>query len=55
VPYRIGQQVQVVAGAFDGLVATILSLEEKDRLTVLLNMMSRQVKAHLDGAQVMPL
>jgi transcriptional antiterminator RfaH len=55
VPYRIGQQVQVVAGPCDGLVATILSLDEKDRITVLLDLMSRRVKTHLDSAQVMPL
>jgi transcriptional antiterminator RfaH len=55
VPYRIGQQVQVVAGPCDGLVATILSLDERDRVTVLLDLMSRRVKAHLDSAQVMPL
>jgi transcriptional antiterminator RfaH len=54
-PYRIGQQVQIVAGPCDGLVATILSLDEKDRITVLLDLMSRRVKAHLDSAQVMPL
>jgi transcription elongation factor/antiterminator RfaH len=55
VPYRIGQQVQVVAGPCDGLVATILSLDEKDRITVLLELMSRQVKTELDSAQVMAL
>jgi transcriptional antiterminator RfaH len=55
VPYQIGQQVQVVAGSCDGFVATILSLDEKDRVTVLLDLMSRRVKAHLDTTQVMPL
>ena len=55
VPYQIGQQVQVVVGPFEGLVATILSLDEKNRVTVLLDLMNRRVKAHLDGAQVMPL
>jgi serine/threonine protein kinase len=28
--------------------------KDGDRLTVLLDLMSRRVKAHLDGAQVMP-
>jgi transcriptional antiterminator RfaH len=55
VPYHVGQQVRVVAGAFDGIVATILDLDEKDRLTVLLDMMSRPVKARLTSRQVMPL
>jgi transcriptional antiterminator RfaH len=55
VPYRIGQQVQVVAGPCDGLVATILSLDEKGRITALLDLMSRQVRAQLDSTQVMAL
>ena len=54
VPYQVGQQVQVVAGVFDGLVATIITLEERDRLTVLLDLMSRPIKVHVEGAQVMP-
>ena len=55
VPYLVGQQVRVVAGAFDGIVATILDLDEKDRLTVLLDIMSRPVKARLTSQQVTPL
>ena len=55
VPYVVGQQVRVVAGAFDGIVATILNLDEKDRLTVLTDMMGRPIKAHLTSHQVMPL
>jgi transcriptional antiterminator RfaH len=51
-PYQVGQQVQVVAGGFDGIVATILSLEEKDRLTVLLDLLGRPIKVRLDGTQV---
>ena len=52
VPYQVGQQVRVVAGGFDDVVATILSLDEKDRLTVLLDLLGRPVKVHLDGTQV---
>src|SRR5262245_47364025 len=55
VPYQIGQQVQVVAGPCDGLVATILSLDEKGRISVLLDLMSRRVKTDLDSAQLMAL
>lgn len=55
VPYVVGQQVQVTSGPFDGTIATILALEEKDRLTVLLDLMSRRVKVRLEGAQVAPL
>jgi transcriptional antiterminator RfaH len=27
-PYRVGQQVQIAAGPFDGLVATIIEMDE---------------------------
>ncbi len=52
VPYQVGQQVRVVAGAFDGIVATILDLAEKDRLTVLLDLLGGPTKVRLDGTQV---
>jgi transcription antitermination factor NusG len=52
VPYQVGQQVRVVAGAFDGIVATILNLAEKDRLTVLLDLLGGPIKVRLDGTQI---
>jgi len=52
VPYQVGQQVRVVAGAFDGIVATILDLAEKDRLTVLLDLLGGPIKVRLDGTQI---
>lgn len=51
-PYRIGQQVRVSGGAFDGLVATIVEMHERDRLTVLMQILSRTVKVRLDESQV---
>src|SRR5919108_2873180 len=38
-PYRPGQQVRMAGGAFDGLVASILELDEKDRLVLLLELL----------------
>jgi transcriptional antiterminator RfaH len=55
VPYQVGQQVQINTAAFDGVVATILALDEKDRLTVLLEIMNQPVKVRVERTQVMPL
>ena len=51
-PYRIGQKVQIAAGPFDGIVATIIGMNEKDRLVVLLDLMQRSVKMTLTCDQV---
>ena len=53
-PYQVGQDVQIEGGPFDGLVARILSLEDRDRIVVLLDVMNRGVKAKLDSRQVTP-
>ena len=51
-PYQIGQEVRVSGGTFDGLVATIIGMHERDRLTVLMQLLSRMVKVRLDERQV---
>jgi transcriptional antiterminator RfaH len=53
-PYRIGQEVRIAGGPFDGFIATILDLDEKDRMLVLLDVMHRGVKIKLNGEMVMP-
>ena len=53
-PYRIGQEVRIDGGPFDGFIATILELDEKDRLLVLLDVMNRAIKVKLNGAMVAP-
>ena len=53
-PYRIGQQVRVAGGPFDGLVATIIAMHERQRLTVLLSLLSRAVKVHIDEPRLSP-
>jgi transcriptional antiterminator RfaH len=50
VHYRPGQNVQMVGGPFDGVIATILSAGEKDRLVVLLNLVHTRVRATLHMA-----
>jgi transcriptional antiterminator RfaH len=51
-PYKVGQQIRISEGAFDGTVATIISLGEKDRLTVLMELLNRPVRVLLDVRQV---
>ena len=54
-PYQVGQQIRLSGGAFDGLVATILEMHERERLTVLMNLLNRPVKVRIDERQAAPL
>jgi transcriptional antiterminator RfaH len=51
-PYRIGQEVRVAGGAFDGTVATIIEMDERDRMIVLMELLKRPVKVTLTALQV---
>jgi transcriptional antiterminator RfaH len=42
-PYQPDQKGCVASGAFDGVLATILEMEEKDRITVLMDLLIRPV------------
>jgi len=53
--YRAGQRVRIVEGAFEGVIVTILSVHERDRIVVLLDFMSRAVKMRLDGSHLVAL
>jgi transcriptional antiterminator RfaH len=53
-PYQVGQKVQISTGPFDGLVATIIEMSEKDRLIVLVELMSRGIKVTLTSDAVTP-
>ncbi len=53
-PYRIGQTVRISDGPLEGVVATIISLDEKDRLVVLMDILSRPVRVQLDARTVTP-
>jgi transcriptional antiterminator RfaH len=53
-PYRVGQEVRIAGGPFDGFIATILDLDEKDRLLVLLDVMHRGIRVKLSGDMVTP-
>jgi transcriptional antiterminator RfaH len=51
-PYEVGQSVTIADGPFDGLVATIIHMNEKDRLVVLLDLMNRSTSVTLSTHQV---
>jgi transcriptional antiterminator RfaH len=51
-PYEVGQQVRVAAGPFDRIVGTIIAMDEKDRLTVLVEIMNRSTRLILSSNMV---
>lgn len=51
-PYKVGQHVRLTKGAFDGLAATILEIDEKQRLVLLLQILNQSVRLHTDIAAV---
>lgn len=51
-PLEVGEAVRLVSGPFAGLVATILSLDERERLTVLMDVLRRGVKTRVHADQV---
>lgn len=50
--FRVGQNVRMAGGPFDGLVAEIIEMDEKDRLVVLLDLLSRPVRVRLEASSV---
>ena len=51
-PFTLGQNVRIAHGALDGLIGTIIEMDDKDRLVVLLDMLNRPVKVKLPAAAV---
>ncbi|MEZ5855417.1 MAG: transcription termination/antitermination NusG family protein [Hyphomicrobiaceae bacterium] len=45
--FHIGQVVTMASGPFDGLVATIVGMDTRDRVTVLLDLLNRPVKVQV--------
>ena len=52
--FHAGQRIKILDGPFDGTIATIIDLAERDRLVVLMDILSRPVRVHLDAQQVAP-
>lgn len=51
--FEIGQNVRLSGGAFDSLVATIINLDDNDRLVVLMDLLNQRVKVKVDGNRVL--
>ena len=47
-PFKYGQAVAINGGHFDGLVGRILEIRERDRITLLLNLLNQQTKVQVD-------
>ncbi|MBG0810032.1 transcriptional activator RfaH [Methylosinus sp. H3A] len=51
-PFEIGQQVRIAGGAFHDFVATVIDMDERDRIIVLMELLSRPIKVKLSLAQI---
>jgi transcriptional antiterminator RfaH len=51
-PFEIGQQVRIAGGAFHDFVATIVDMDERDRIVVLMELLNRPVKVKLSPRQI---
>jgi transcriptional antiterminator RfaH len=48
-PFQIGQQIRIAGGPFDGLIGTIIDMDEKERLTVLMDLLNGRVKVNVEA------
>jgi transcriptional antiterminator RfaH len=53
-PYRVGQDVRFAGGPFDGLIAKIIEMGEKDRLVLLTTLLNQDIRLKVASAQVRP-
>jgi transcriptional antiterminator RfaH len=51
-PYRVGQDVRLSGGPFDGLIATIIEMGDKDRLVLLTSLLSQNVRLKVTATNV---
>ena len=51
-PYKVGQRVRLANGPFEGLVANIIEMDQKDRLLVLMDLLGRPVRVRVDSRSV---
>jgi transcriptional antiterminator RfaH len=52
--YVVGQEIKLAGGPFDGIVAKIIEVQEKDRLVILMNLLSQPVRTMVNADQVFP-
>jgi transcriptional antiterminator RfaH len=51
-PYKVGQDIRLNGGPFDGLVAKIIEMNEKDRLVLLMRLLSQEIRLKVTTANV---
>ena len=51
-PYQVGQQVRLNGGSFDGLIATIIEMDARDRLVLLTSILNQQVRLKVTAGNV---
>jgi transcriptional antiterminator RfaH len=51
-PLRCGQQVRMESGALQGLIGTIIEMDARARIVVLMELLNQQVRVQVDRAQV---
>jgi transcriptional antiterminator RfaH len=51
-PYEIGQQVRLNVDPFDGLIATIIEMDKRNRLVLLTSLLSQTDRLKVTGANV---
>lgn len=51
-PYKIGQEIRLNGGPFDGLVATIVEMNDKDRLVLLMRLLRQEIRLRVTTASV---
>lgn len=51
-PLQCGQQVRMEAGALQGLIGTIIEMDARARIVVLMDLLNQQVRVQVDRAQV---
>ena len=52
--YMVGQRVEVARGSFSGIVGTIIEMDDRGRLVVLMNLLCRLVKVQVAARVVVP-
>ncbi len=53
-PFRVGQEISVRGGVFNGLVGTILEMRASERIVVLINILNQQTKVFLTTDALSP-
>jgi transcriptional antiterminator RfaH len=51
-PFQAGQHVTIRGGAFDSLIGQIVEMKENDRALVLLDLLNRQTRVHIDAKRL---